>query len=52
MVIQDIDASPPICMNKLKDLPMYTKMVPNLKKLEVYDTITFKNVSWDFGFVP
>lgn len=45
MVIQDIGASPSVCMDKIRDLTAYHKMVPHVKKVEIYDSQTFNNVS-------
>jgi ribosome-associated toxin RatA of RatAB toxin-antitoxin module len=38
VVIQDINAGPQICMNKIRDLPNYPKMVPHCKKVTIYET--------------
>jgi len=43
-VIQDINASELICMNKILDFQNYPRMVPHLKSLDVYETIKFNNV--------
>ena len=43
VVIQDINASEPICMEKIRDLLSYPKMVPNVKSVNVYDIIKFPN---------
>lgn len=43
VVIQDINASVPVCMDKIRDLPNYPKMVPHCKKVEVYTTNKFAN---------
>ncbi len=45
VVIQDVNASVPICMDRVRDLTNYPKMVPHVKKVEIYDNIKFSNVS-------
>lgn len=45
VVIQDINATQPICMEKIRDLAAYPKMVPNVKKVDVYSIQKFHNVS-------
>ncbi len=45
VVIQDINATTNICMGKIRDLGMYNKMVPHVKKVEVYESLKFMNVS-------
>lgn len=45
VVIQDVNASPPICMSKIRDLPNYPKMVPHCKKVAIYESMKFPNVS-------
>jgi ribosome-associated toxin RatA of RatAB toxin-antitoxin module len=37
VVIQDVNAQPSICMEKIRDLKNYPKMVPHCKKVEVYE---------------
>ena len=37
IVIQDIHASPQVCLSKISDLPNYSKMVPNVKSIDIYD---------------
>lgn len=44
VVIQDINASTAICMSKIRDLGMYHKMVPHIKKVEIYESVKFNNV--------
>jgi len=43
LVIQDIKALPSLVMERLLDLNNYNKMVPRVKKVESYETITFTN---------
>ena len=43
VVIQDVDSSPAICMDKIRDLPKYPKMVPHVKSIEIYETKKFMN---------
>ena len=43
-VIQDINSSTIICMNKIKDLKNYPKMVPNVKNVKIYEQYQFPNV--------
>ena len=45
IVIQDINASIPICMEKIRDLKNYNKMVPHVKSVDIYETMNFLNVS-------
>lgn len=45
VVIQDVNAEPPICMEKIRDLPNYPKMVPHVKTVEIYESQKFMNVS-------
>ena len=42
--MQDVHASPEICMSKIRDLPNYPKMVKNVKKVDIYSTNKFMNV--------
>ena len=56
VVLQDIHASQAICMSKIRDLPLYPKMVPHCKKVDIYETTKFLNVrvscfkqSYDYG---
>ena len=44
VVVQDINASTTICMQKIRDLESYPKVVPNLKKVQIYETKKFSNV--------
>lgn len=44
VVLQDIHASQAICMSKIRDLPLYPKMVPHCKKVDIYETTKFLNV--------
>ena len=41
IVIQDINAPPHVCLSRISDLPNYSKMVPNVKNVEIYDNQTF-----------
>lgn len=43
VVIQDVNASQPICMDRIRDLPNYKNMVPHVKKVEVYSNNKFFN---------
>jgi hypothetical protein len=43
IVIQDVEAMPATCMSKIRDLPNYATMVPNVKKVHIYDSIKFTN---------
>ena len=43
VVIQDINATTTICMNKIRDLSIYPKVVPNVKKVQVYESLTHRN---------
>lgn len=43
VVVQDINASIPICMEKIRDLKAYPKMVPHVKTVDIYEGETFKN---------
>ena len=45
LVIQDVNASTSICMGRIRDLPMYPKMVPHVKKVGIYESEKFNNVS-------
>jgi hypothetical protein len=45
LVIQDVNASTSICMSRIRDLPMYPKMVPHVKKVGIYESSKFNNVS-------
>ena len=38
IVIQDIHAPPHVCLSKISDLPNYSKVVPNVKSVDIYDT--------------
>jgi hypothetical protein len=38
VVIQDVNSPPNICMDKIRDLPKYPKMVPHVKSIEIYET--------------
>jgi len=43
VVIQDVNASQLICMDKIRDLASYHKMVPKVKKVTIYDSVKFVN---------
>jgi ribosome-associated toxin RatA of RatAB toxin-antitoxin module len=43
IVIQDIHASPVECMDRIKDLANYHKMVPKVNKVTIYEDITMAN---------
>jgi ribosome-associated toxin RatA of RatAB toxin-antitoxin module len=43
VVVQDIQASPAICMAKIRDLVNYPKMVPNCKSVSIYESTKFMN---------
>lgn len=45
VVIQDINASATICMERIRDLEKYTKVVPHVKKVDIYENKKFSNVS-------
>jgi hypothetical protein len=45
VVIQDINATTEICMDKIRDLKMYTKVVPHVKKVDIYEDYKLTNVS-------
>ena len=49
IVIQDIHAPPHVCLSKISDLPNYSKMVPNVKSIEIYDSETFPDGSTETG---
>lgn len=44
VVIQDVNASTSICMSRIRDLGMYSKMVPHVKKVDIYESVKFANV--------
>lgn len=43
VVVQDVQALPSTCMSKIRDLSNYVTMVPNVKKVQIYDTIKHAN---------
>ena len=45
VVVQDINATNTICMDKICDLPNYNKMVPHVRSVELYDQEKLANVS-------
>lgn len=44
VVIQDINATEPICMEKIRDLLSYPKMVPHVNKVKIYNEVKYSNV--------
>ena len=44
VVIQDVNATAPICMSKIRDLKSYSKMVPHVKAVDIYYSEKFLNV--------
>ena len=51
VVIQDVNATEPVCMDRIRDLPNYSKMVPHVKKVDIYHNEKFFNVSLRVGLV-
>lgn len=49
IVIQDVHASPAMCLQKISDLQNYHLMVPNVKKIEIYSNETFPNGTAQVG---
>lgn len=49
LVIQDIDASPLTCMDQIRNLGNYQKVVPKVKKVETYDLVKFDNGTESIG---
>lgn len=45
VVVQDINASIPVCMEKIRDLKNYNKMVPHVKSVDIYESNQLANVS-------
>ena len=43
VVIQDVNSPPSICMDKIRDLPRYPKMVPHVKSMDIYENKKFLN---------
>lgn len=43
IVIQDVNASSTICMSMIRDLENYNKMVPHVKKVNIYSNEKFAN---------
>lgn len=43
VVVQDVEAMPATCMGKIRDLPKYPVMVPNVKRVKIYDNLVFPN---------
>mmetsp|Transcript_34152 Transcript_34152/g.34808 ORF Transcript_34152/g.34808 Transcript_34152/m.34808 type:complete len:315 (+) Transcript_34152:60-1004(+) len=48
-VLQDIEAPGSICLDKISDLKNYPKMVPHVKKVEIYEEETFANGTTHYG---
>ena len=44
IVIQDIAAPPKICLDTITDIGSYTKKVPRVKKVEIYEQSKLANV--------
>jgi ribosome-associated toxin RatA of RatAB toxin-antitoxin module len=42
-VIQDVHASPDVCMDRIRDLKNYPAVVPNVRKVNIYDTVKHPN---------
>ena len=49
IVIQDIHASPAMCLQKISDLQNYHIMVPNVKNIEIYSNQSFPNGTAQVG---
>ena len=49
IVIQDIHASPAMCLQKISDLQNYHLMVPNVKNIEIYSNQSFPNGTAQVG---
>lgn len=45
IVIQDIHATPDMCLSKISDLANYHKVVPNVKSIEIYENDVFADGS-------
>eukprot|EP01039_Chlorochromonas_danica_P002162 gene2163-2360_t len=43
VVIQDVAAPPAICMDRIRDLTNYNKMVPKVRSVSIYDQVKFPN---------
>ena len=43
IVIQDIQALPQVCIERISDLRNYHKMVPNVKNIDIYDEKMYNN---------
>ena len=48
VVIQDINAPPNVCMDKIRDLKNYPKMVKAVKSVEIYEDFKHNNASFNF----
>jgi hypothetical protein len=44
LVIQDVNAPPAICMERIMDLPNYHKFVPKVRKVTIYEENALQNV--------
>lgn len=44
VVVLDVNATSAICMDKIRDLKLYPKMVSTLKSVDIYSTQQFSNV--------
>eukprot|EP01032_Pedospumella_encystans_P028610 gene28610-32312_t len=49
IALQDIAAPPHICMDRIADLKNYPKMVPKVRKVDVYEEETFVNGTTQVG---
>jgi hypothetical protein len=43
-MIQDVNATTPVCMNTIRDLNLYPSRVPYVKSVSIYDSMQFPNV--------
>lgn len=42
-VIQDVQATPLVCMDRIRDFNNYHKMVPKVKRVEIYEEEKYEN---------
>jgi hypothetical protein len=49
IVIQDIQAPPHVCIDRISDLRNYHKMVPNVKNIDIYEENTYPNGTTKVG---
>jgi hypothetical protein len=49
LVIQDVNAPPQICIDRIRDLPNYPKMCPTVKRVDMYDESKFQNGTILYG---